>query len=142
MRPPLRTPLSDPETAPGTTPVIYTEAEVMRYIAMAKDRLQDVIVSTIFMGGMAPLDPDDPCYDIFKCDLYMDCDTNVESEYSASKIMPQDIYPYVLPLRRFFQILDCHAHSSHGTKWRSLFYRSPYLRGVHCKWLPYSCPGG
>ena len=40
---------------------------------------------------MAFLDPDDPCYNIFKCDLSMDCDTHVESEYYASKIMPLDI---------------------------------------------------
>ena len=65
----------------------------MRYIAMAKDRLlQDAIESTIFMCGMTPLDPDDPCYDIFKCDpSILVCDTHVEPEYYASKIMPQDI---------------------------------------------------
>jgi hypothetical protein len=91
MRPPTPTPPSDPETVPGTKPVIYTEVEVMRYKAMAKDRLQAAIVSTVFMWGIAHLHPDDPCYDIFECDPYMDCDTHVESEYHASKIMPQYI---------------------------------------------------
>jgi hypothetical protein len=83
MRPPPPTPPSEP--------VIYTEAEVKRYITMAKDRLQDAIENTLFICGMAPLDPDNPCYDIFKRDPSMDCDTHVESEYYASKIMPQDI---------------------------------------------------
>ena len=64
------------------------------YRALAKVRLQDAIEPTIFMCGKSPLDPDDPCYDIFKCDPSMDCDTRVESEYYASKIMPQDIPMY------------------------------------------------
>jgi len=64
MRQPTPTSPSDHETAPGTTPVIFTEAEVMRYKAMAKDRLQDAIVSTVFMCGVAHLHTDDPCYDI------------------------------------------------------------------------------
>ena len=88
MRPPP--PPSDPETALDITHVI-TEAEVKRYIALAKDRMLDAIESTIFMCGMAPVDPDDPCYDIFKCDPALDCDTHIESEYYASKIKVQDI---------------------------------------------------
>jgi len=63
MRPPP--PPLDPETAPDNTHAI-TEAEVKRYRALAKDRLLDAIESAIFLCGMAPLDPDEPCHNIFK----------------------------------------------------------------------------
>ena len=75
---------------------------------MANDRLQDVIVSTIFMCGMASLDPDAPCYDLFNCDPYMDFDTtHVESELyytlprSRHKISPCVAIALVLSNPRF-----------------------------------------
>ena len=59
--------------------------EVKKYRAMAKDRLLDAMESAIFMCGMAPLDPDDPCYAIFHCDPSFDCDTHIESDFHTSK---------------------------------------------------------
>lgn len=37
---------------------------------------------------MAPLDPDDPCYDIFLCDTTLDCETHLEPEFFVSRIEP------------------------------------------------------
>jgi hypothetical protein len=68
--------------------------EVQKQWAMAKAMLLDATESTIFTCGMAPLDPDDPCYAIFHCDPSLDYDTHIESEFYTSKIHPQriDIY--------------------------------------------------
>ena len=44
--------------------------------------------STIYMCGMAPLEPDDPFFDIFQCDLTFTCDSHIESEFFTSKIQP------------------------------------------------------
>jgi hypothetical protein len=41
-------------------------------MAFAKDKLDDAAESLIYMCGMAPLDPEDPCFDIFQCDPYLD----------------------------------------------------------------------
>ena len=43
---------------------------------MARDRLHDAMESAIFVCGMAPLDPDDPFYDVFLCDPALDCNTH------------------------------------------------------------------
>ncbi len=53
---------------------------------MAKDRLHDAMDSSIFMCGMTPLDPDDPCYDIFHCDPSLDCTTHIEADLYTSKV--------------------------------------------------------
>ena len=42
--------------------------------------------SSIFICGMAPLDPCDPCYCIFQCDMSLDCDTHVEADFYVSEI--------------------------------------------------------
>ena len=65
-----------------------TYQEVQEYVAMAKGRLNDAIDSPIYICGMAPLDPDDPCYDIFHCDTTLDCETHLEPEYYVSRIEP------------------------------------------------------
>ena len=46
---------------------------------MAKAKLHDASESQIFMFDMAPLDPDDPCYDLFQSDPSLDCDTHMEA---------------------------------------------------------------
>ena len=48
----------------------------------------DAIESLIYMCGMDPLDPDDPCFDIFQCDPSLDYDAHIESEFYTSKIQP------------------------------------------------------
>jgi hypothetical protein len=58
----------------------------MHYVAFAKDKPVDATESLIYMCGMAPLDPDDPYFDIFRCDPSLDCDTHIESEFYTSKI--------------------------------------------------------
>jgi hypothetical protein len=80
MKPPLEENDQDPATP--------TSKEVKQYKAFAKDRLDDATESLIYMCGMAPLDPDDPCFDIFQCDPSLDCDTHIESELYISKISP------------------------------------------------------
>jgi hypothetical protein len=44
---------------------VSTGATSQEYISFVKDRLHDAMESSIFICGMAPLDPDDPCYGIF-----------------------------------------------------------------------------
>ena len=56
-------------------------ATSQEYISLVKDRLHDAMESSIFICGMAPLDPDDPCYGIFLCDTSLDCDTHVEADF-------------------------------------------------------------
>jgi hypothetical protein len=55
---------------------------------MARGKLQDAMESPIYICGMAPLDPDDPCYEIFVCDTTLECDKHVEAEFYVSKIQP------------------------------------------------------
>jgi hypothetical protein len=56
---------------------------------MAKGRLIDAMESSIFICGMAPLDHDDPYYNIFLCDPSQDCDSPLEPEFYVSKIQPK-----------------------------------------------------
>ncbi len=49
----------------SVTMPLVTKEEITNYRAVAKDRLRDAMESTIFVCGMAPLDTDDPMYDIF-----------------------------------------------------------------------------
>ncbi len=79
MKAPLPQPDSD-NVSTGTTS--------QEYISFVKDRLHDAMESSIFICGMAPLDPDDPCYDIFQCDTSLDCDTHVEADFYVSGIEP------------------------------------------------------
>ena len=65
--------------------------EVKKYKAMAKDRSLDATESTIVICGIAPLDPDDPCYAIFHCDPSLDCDTHIESKFYTSQIQAHRI---------------------------------------------------
>ena len=57
-------------------------------MAFAKDMLVDATEFLIYMCGMAPLDPDAPCFDIFQFDPSLDCDAHIESEFCTSKIQP------------------------------------------------------
>jgi hypothetical protein len=56
-----------------------TPEEVKQYLSMVKGRLQDAMESPIFICGMAPLDSDDPCHDLFLYDPSEDCDSHVEA---------------------------------------------------------------
>ncbi len=53
--------------------------------------LVDATDSAIYMCGMAPLDLDDPFFDIFQCDPTFDCDSHFESEFYTSKIQPSRV---------------------------------------------------
>ena len=48
--------------------------------------LVDATEVLICMRGIAPLDLDDPCFDIFLCDLALYCDSHIESEFYTSKM--------------------------------------------------------
>ena len=85
MRPPP--PRLSPDNATRLEAPVTPE-EVRQYMAMARGKLQDATESPIYICGMAPLDPDDPCFDIFLCDTTLDCDTHVEAEFYVSKIHP------------------------------------------------------
>jgi hypothetical protein len=76
-----------PLPSPGGD-VVSTGATSQECISLVKDRLHDAMESSIFICGMAPLDPDDPCYGIFLCDTTLDCDTHVEAEFYVSGIEP------------------------------------------------------
>jgi hypothetical protein len=62
---------------PPNSDNVSTGATSQEYISFVKERLVDAMDSTIFSCGMAPLDPDDPCYSIFLCDRSSDCDLHV-----------------------------------------------------------------
>ena len=83
MRVPLPLPV-DGEEGEATHPM----DNVHQYQAQAKARLIDAMMSPIFMCGMAPLDSDDPFYDIFLADPSLDCDKHIEAEFYVSRIEP------------------------------------------------------
>jgi len=86
MKPPLPPPsLDDTPSEP------LTSQQVNDCQAMVKDMLNDAVESTIFMCGMVALDLDDPCYDLFRFDPSLDCDTHVESEFYVSRIQPKRV---------------------------------------------------
>jgi len=58
------------------------------YRAMARARLHDAIETPIFGCGMAPMDKDDPCYDVFHCDPSSDCNAHIEANFYTLKIQP------------------------------------------------------
>jgi hypothetical protein len=60
-------------------------------IHKTKDVLRDDAESTIFVCSVAPADIDDPLYDIFPCNSSLDCDTHVEADFFASRIMNECI---------------------------------------------------
>ncbi len=57
-------------------------------MSMVKGRLQDAIESPIFICGMAPLDLDGPCHELFLCGTLLDCDSYVEAEFYVSRVQP------------------------------------------------------
>ena len=63
-----------------------TANEVQQCKAVAKDMLVDASESIIYMCGMVPLDPADPCFEFFPCDPVLECDSHIESEFYTSKI--------------------------------------------------------
>ena len=73
----MKLPLKENNQDPATP----TSEEVKQYMVFAKAKLVDATESLIYMCGMAPLDPDDPCFDIFQCDPSLDCDAHKESEF-------------------------------------------------------------
>jgi hypothetical protein len=88
MKPP--SPIVIPDNLDSTVPTM-TKEEMQKYRALAKDMLRDASESTIFACGMAPLDYDDPLYDIFQCDPSLNCGTLVEADFYTSRIMPRRI---------------------------------------------------
>jgi hypothetical protein len=40
---------------------------------------------------MTPLDPADPCYDIYLCDATLDCETHLEPEFYFARIEPTQL---------------------------------------------------
>ena len=63
--------------------------EVHECMAYVKAMMIDATESLIYMGGMGPLDHDDPYLVIFRSDFALDCDSHIESEFSTSKrILP------------------------------------------------------
>jgi hypothetical protein len=84
MKPPL------PQATQGNVDdiVLAPAHELHMYRTMARDRLHDAMESPIFVCGMAPLDPDDPCYDVFHCDPSLDCNAHIEANFYTSKIQP------------------------------------------------------
>ena len=67
---------------------VSSGATSQEQISCVKDRLLDAMDSSIFLCGVAPLDPDDPCYGIFLCDTSLDCDSHVEAEFYMSVTDP------------------------------------------------------
>jgi hypothetical protein len=86
MRPPP--PPLNPDNATTLEAPPVTPEEVRQYMAMARGKLQDALESPIYICGMAPLDLDDPCYEIFLCGTTLDCDKHVESKFYVSKVQP------------------------------------------------------
>ena len=82
MKPPLP-PANPDNTAPDSAPPTATKEQCQK---MAQDRLHDATESPIFMCGMSPLSPEDPCYDVFQCDPSLDCDTHIEANFYTSAI--------------------------------------------------------
>ncbi len=72
---------------------------MQNYRSMSRDMLQDATESTIFVCGMAPLDADDPLYDVFHRDPSLDCNAHIEAHFYTSKIQPERVEMYVLLLR-------------------------------------------
>ncbi len=70
---------------------------------MAKERLHDATDSLIFISGMAPLDPDDPFYNIFHGDPSLDCNSHIEADFYMSRIM----------LKRI--VICCHCAGEFGS---------------------------
>jgi hypothetical protein len=68
-----------------------TKEEMQKYRVLAKDRLRDAMESLIFICGMAPLDSDDPMYDIFRCDPSLDCNMHIEAEFFTSPIKAERV---------------------------------------------------
>ena len=62
----LLLPLKDGRLAP------VTPEEVRQYMVMARGKLQDAMESPIYICGVAPTNPDDPCYAIFLFDTTLD----------------------------------------------------------------------
>ena len=83
MKPPL-----SPTIEGSTDGIALTTSN---YRTMARDRLRDAMESAIFVCDMAPLDPDDPFYNIFLCDPALDCNTYIEVHFYTSKVQPNRV---------------------------------------------------
>ena len=83
MKPLISTPCND-----HIQTSTVTSEEVKQYVSMVKGRLQVAIESPIFICGMAPLDPNDPCHELFLYDTSLDCDSHVEAEFYVSRVQP------------------------------------------------------
>ncbi len=82
----MKAPLPQPDLDNSSTGATFQE-----YISFVKDnKLHDPMESSIFIiCGMAPLDPDDPCYGKFhQCDISLDCEAHVEADFYVSGIKP------------------------------------------------------
>jgi len=69
------------------SPATFHEV-LQQYLSMIKGRLQDAMESPIFICGMAFLDSDDPCHELFLYDTSLDCESHVEPEFYFSRVQP------------------------------------------------------
>ena len=65
---------------------LVTKEEMHNYRAVAKDMSRESMESPIFVCGMAPLDSDDPMYDIFRFYLSLECNTRIEAYFYTPRI--------------------------------------------------------
>jgi hypothetical protein len=79
-----------PNTIEGNTDdvVLTSPNKILNYRAMARARLHDAMESVIFVCGMAPLNQDDTCYEVFLFDTSLDCIADIEANFYTSKIQP------------------------------------------------------
>jgi hypothetical protein len=91
--------------------------------------LRDATESAIFVCGMAPLDFDDPLYDIFQCDPSFSCDTHVEADFYTSRIMPERIELCCHCAGEFESPVELNSNLKQGPR-RSLLGSPPHMQGV------------
>ena len=82
--------------------------------------------SAIFVCGMAPLDPDDPSFDLFLCDPSLDSDTQNEADFYTSKIELERAELYCDCACEFDSSVEMNDDSYIG---RPLFCSAPCLQG-------------
>ena len=93
----MLTPLSSPVNDERIEDLHATQ-DVQEYHAMAKARLNDAMVSPIYMCGMAAsLDSNDPFYDVFLAGPSLNRDTHIEAEFYVSQVEPTRL-ELLLPL--------------------------------------------
>ena len=67
---------------------LMTKEEIHTYRAVPKDMMHDATESAISICGMAPMDTDDPFYNIFPT---LNCNPHIEGDFYTFRIMPEPI---------------------------------------------------